>query len=484
MTRENKPEAATEARNDYAFWAIPGAAATVTYSLPLFHEIDFAVNEGYRKIPHGGIEEGGLLFGVLDEKGVRVDAFRPIACEHASGPSFLLSDRDLEVLHSQIENAASDPELAGLHVVGWFLAHTRSPLTLTDREADLCDNFFAHAGMLTVLVKPERFQPTRFGFLVRRKDGSLPRDGAANAIILPLPGRIVRSAAGPVPSIPAPALNSSSARRPAELDEYVAPLQEDEAAREDTLPLPAVSEPTPAPTAAAAATTTGSQKENRTARRQRRLSVEQVRPTQEEEGSEAPEVKEAVPAADLHEPAPGRMPALARRGRGGDLEPTGRAALAGERMSSERVLSRPSPREEHALETPDAYQQAEMLTQKRPVSPAARMVMVLPLAALLGCFAGWLLFLQVPPPIIPLTIKARGENVVVAWPPEQTRNAIYAAVRVDDSTPVPLTPEEKSTGRVEVQARPDMKVELIARNWIRDSRGIVHYVKPVANTAP
>jgi hypothetical protein len=140
MTRENKPEAATEARNEYAFWAIPGAAATVTYSLPLFHEIDFAVNEGYRKIPHGGIEEGGLLFGVIDEKGVRVEAFRPIACEHASGPSFLLSDRDLEVLHSQIENAASDPELVGLHVVGLFLAHTRSPLTLTDREADLCRN--------------------------------------------------------------------------------------------------------------------------------------------------------------------------------------------------------------------------------------------------------------------------------------------------------------------------------------------------------
>lgn len=482
MTRENKPDAAAESRNEYAFWAIPGAAATVTYSLPLFHEIDFAVNEGYRKIPHGGIEEGGLLFGAIDEKGVRVEAFRPIACEHASGPSFLLSDRDLQVLHSQIENAASDPELAGLHVVGWFLAHTRSPLTLTDQEAGLCDHFFARAGMLTVLVKPERFQPTRFGFLVRRKDGSLPRDGAANAIILPLPGRNVRSAAGPVPSIPAPALNSSSARRPAESDEYVPPLQEDEAAREDALPLPVVPEPTPAPTAAAAATT-GPQKENRTARRQRRLSVEQVRPRQEDEGSHAPEVKDVVPATDPHEPANVPMLASARGGRG-DLEPTARGAFAAERMSSGRVLSRSSSREEHALETPDAYQQAEMLTRKRPVSSAARMVMVLPLAALLGCFVGWLLFLQVPPPIIPLTIKARGENVVVTWPPEQTRNAIYAAVRVDDSTPVPLTPEEKSTGRVEVQARPDMKVELIARNWIRDSRGIVHYVKPVANTAP
>ena len=34
----------------------------------LFHEIDFVVNEGYRKIPHGGIEEGGLLFGAIDEE--------------------------------------------------------------------------------------------------------------------------------------------------------------------------------------------------------------------------------------------------------------------------------------------------------------------------------------------------------------------------------------------------------------------------------
>ncbi len=121
MTRENKPESATEKRNEYAYWAIPGAAATVTYSLPLFHEIDFAVNEGYRKIPHGGIEEGGLLFGTIDDKGTRVEAFRPIACEHASGPSFLLSDHDLETLNVQIENSVADPELEGLHVVGLVL---------------------------------------------------------------------------------------------------------------------------------------------------------------------------------------------------------------------------------------------------------------------------------------------------------------------------------------------------------------------------
>jgi hypothetical protein len=83
-----------------------------------------------------------------------------------------------------------------------------------------------------------------------------------------------------------------------------------------------------------------------------------------------------------------------------------------------------------------------------------------------------------------LSIKGKGETVVVTWPADQTRSAVYAAVRVDDSTPVMLTPEERSAGRVEVTASADMKVELIARNWIHDSRGIVRFVKPLAKTAP
>jgi hypothetical protein len=444
MTRENKPEGATEKRNEYAYWAIPGAAAAVTYSLPLFHEIDFAVNEGYRKIPHGGIEEGGLLFGTIDDKGTRIEAFRTILCEHASGPSFLLSDHDLEVLHSQIENSEADPELEGLHVVGWFLAHTRGPLTLTDREVDLCNHFFSHPGMITVLVKPERFQPTRFGFLVRGQDGSLPRDGVQNAVILPLPGRNPKGANGPVASIPAPTVtNTPAARRPLEVDEA------------KPAPVPVSDSPAAAPTESSA---DANKPPNRAARRLRRQN-EQVSPKEEEEDLHPPQAK----AIESQEVVPVSS-ASTRRG---------------------PMTLRPLPNEEHELDTtPDAYRQAELINQRKTPSAAARMVMVLPLAALLGCLVGWLAFLQVPSPIIPLAVKTRGENVVVTWPAEQTRNAIYAAVRVDDSTPVPLTPEEKSTGRVEVQARPDMKVELIARNWIRDSRGIVHYLRPVANTAP
>ncbi len=192
---------------EYAFWTAPSADFTVTYSLGIFHEIDFQINEGYRRIPHGGVEVGGLLFGRREGKSITIEAFRMIECEHASGPSFVLSGKDLAGLREQIAASKTDEELAGLEVLGWFVAHTRTPLEMMDRELAVFDELFPGPGKMMLLIKPERFQPTRFGFLVRRADGAVERDATEQAIILPLPGRATRSEAGPVPSIPAPALS-------------------------------------------------------------------------------------------------------------------------------------------------------------------------------------------------------------------------------------------------------------------------------------
>jgi hypothetical protein len=494
MTRDNKPPVPTEKRNEYAFWEIPNAPATVLYSLPVFHEIDFTVNEGYRKIPHGGIEEGGLLFGKIDEKGTRIEAFRPIQCEHAEGPSFLLSARDLEGLSGQLAGSATDLELAGLDPVGWFLAHTRSPLVLTEREFQLCERYFSRPGMLTVLVKPERFQPTRFGFLVRAKDGSLPRDAAQNAVILPLPGRNVKTTNGPIASIPAPAVSAAAARRALEAESQesdklaedvpASTPAEEAIAKEPAAPAAKVATPVSAPEPTAtpvvipppiATPASEAPAENRAARRQRRLSLDQVTPKVDApekvaEVAVPPSVKPGPPPASVETPAPV----------GGELEPVRAARVP----SPERMLAlRQTPLDEEAVPlAPDPYRQIELLNKKKPASTAARFVMVLPLAALLGCLVGYIAYLQVPSPVIPLTVKGRGDTVIVSWPADQTRSAVYAAVRVDDNTPVMLTPEERVAGRVEISASTDMKVELIARNWIHDSRGIVRFIKPLANT--
>ncbi len=186
----------------YAIWTDPETSHNVKYSLPLFHDLDFQVNEAYRRIPHGGVEIGGVLYGRFEPNGVAIEAFRPIECEHASGPSFLLSPNDLAKMAEAVNEAQSDSELKGLERVGWFVSHTRSALEMSARESEIFDRYFPGPGRVTLLIRPERFQPTRLVFSVRKPDGQTPKRDLQHAVILPLPGRA--SSAAPVQAIPAP----------------------------------------------------------------------------------------------------------------------------------------------------------------------------------------------------------------------------------------------------------------------------------------
>ena len=135
---------------------------------------------------------------------------------------------------------------------------------------------------------------------------------------------------------------------------------------------------------------------------------------------------------------------------------------------------------------PDYYREFSDLGAK-PAAHSFRLMLVLPLAALIGSAVGYVAYRQIPSPIIPLNAHGVAQSVLVSWPPTETRNATYAAIRVDDSAPVPLSPGEKATGQLELSATPDMKIELITHNWLRNSRGIVRFVRadiPPAQTKP
>ncbi|MBV9761130.1 MAG: hypothetical protein JO340_11250 [Acidobacteriaceae bacterium] len=409
------------AESEYAVWTIPGTSFEVSYLLSLFHEIDFQVNEGYRRIPHGGVEIGGLLFGRVEASSARIEAFRPIACEHSRGPSFVLSEKDLAALREQLASAASDPELHDCDLLGWFIAHTRSALEVNERESALFDELFPEPGKLMLLIKPERFQPTRFVFLVRSADGKLAGSGDENAIILPLPGRGERAGSQPAASIPAPAGAPVATLAPAAPAPSVDVVTSE---RLEPLAEPPLEAPVEAP----------------------------------------PEAK--VPMATAKTPA-----------------------AAPEFPSIEDIRRRRSEAIQHA----DSSQVTRGQPQAAETVPAdrrsnVRLAIVLFIAAALGCVVGYFIYLQLPPAVIPLNVEKNAAGLIVSWPPEQTRDAVYAALRVDDGDPVALSPEQKAVGQAAIHATGgNVKIELTAQHWMRDSRGILRYVEPLpeaGRTAP
>ena len=116
-----------------------------------------------------------------------------------------------------------------------------------------------------------------------------------------------------------------------------------------------------------------------------------------------------------------------------------------------------------------------------------RSAVVLILAALLGCMAGYWAYLRLPSPVIPVTIREQTGQLVVEWPSAQTAGTDYAAIRINDGQPISLSDRQKTNGRAVVLAPSgDVKIDLVAKHWLRDSRGIVRYLRtakpPIATT--
>ncbi len=125
------------------------------------------------------------------------------------------------------------------------------------------------------------------------------------------------------------------------------------------------------------------------------------------------------------------------------------------------------------------------LQPKRPGSVTSKstnisLALVLVFASLLGCAAGYWAYLQLPPATIPLRVEKLPSAVLVLWPAEQTRGSNLAAIRIDDGQAMPLTDQQKTSGQIQINPASDnVKVELISHHALRDSRGIIRYLRAV-----
>lgn len=445
---------------DFATWTEPETAFQVQYSLPVFHEIDFLVTEGYRRIPHGGIEIGGLLFGSRSAGGARIEAFRPIQCEHALGPSFKLSERDIAGLRDQIARVDHDPELGGFETLGWFIAHTRGPLALTHTETRLFDELLPGPGMLTVLIKPEKFKPTLFAFLVRGRDGEIKIDGTDRAIILPLPGEPItfqpEPAAAASPEKVSPAMPVQAPAPPSRGELEPEPQRQPEAAvppKRKPQPLPPpVPDSQPAP--------------------ELPPKPERAPVTQPFLGFTAPPASPPVdsppPPAEPSQPQPDK--------------PAEPAPLAISAPQPEPWFDNALP-EKHPISS--GYPPSAGRTVARESKPegnrSGMLFILIALAAFLGAGAGYWVYQQMSPTIIQLTVEPQPNGLVVSWAPEQTSSASRAFIQVNDGSPIELPAEARAAGRWQVQAAADnVKVELIAQHTLKRSVGIVRYIQPAS----
>jgi len=157
----------------FGTWSAPEIPLTVEYGLDAMEEIRASACDGLQQLAHGGLEVGGVLFGSRNGNTVRILKWRPIACEHTEGPTLRLSARDRIGLARQIEVAKSDPELAGLQPLGWFLSHCRSDIFLNAAELEIYNGFFEAPWQVTLVIRPARLGTARAGFFARQADGAL-----------------------------------------------------------------------------------------------------------------------------------------------------------------------------------------------------------------------------------------------------------------------------------------------------------------------
>jgi len=192
------------APSEYGRWSAGEGSPAIEYSCTVLDDIRLLVVDGLHRLSRGGIEMGGILYGTRSGRLMRIEAQRPIECEHAHGPSFTLSDNDVAAMERQL---AAPAPAAGLAPVGWYHSHTRNGISLSEEDLKIHNRFFPHPWQVALVLHPEKFGPVTAGFFLREADGSIRRESSGREFeVLPLE---TRGTVGPAASAAPPTTPSS-----------------------------------------------------------------------------------------------------------------------------------------------------------------------------------------------------------------------------------------------------------------------------------
>ncbi len=159
--------------SEFRSWGVEGHAIEIEYAVAALEEVCASAVDGLFRFRHGGMEVGGVLFGTADGDRIRVLTYRPLECEHAFGPRFVLSERDRAALKELLYAPRRERELRGLEPVGWYHSHTRSGVELSPRDREIYDSYFPQRWQVALVVRPDHYGPARAGFFFREHTGAV-----------------------------------------------------------------------------------------------------------------------------------------------------------------------------------------------------------------------------------------------------------------------------------------------------------------------
>lgn len=142
-------------------WQVPGRRISVDLRLSVVDQIAGEALDGMQTDGRG-IEAGGLLLGRVRRDGglpvVEVDEAEPIFCEHAAGPSLMLSASDRQSLEAQLKRRKGS-------VVGFYRTNTRREFAVTMEDVALMSWYFSRATDVFLLAHATREAPLRAAFV-------------------------------------------------------------------------------------------------------------------------------------------------------------------------------------------------------------------------------------------------------------------------------------------------------------------------------
>lgn len=151
----------------------PGEPLAIECLPAVMEQIHAEVADAFHSKPRGGVEAGGVLYGVREKSRLLITGARPLALEHAAGPSFVLSANDRARMAELLEAPERDRHLAGKSVVGWYHSHTRSELDLTPQDLEIHDRYFPEPWQVALVLRPSAMRPTRVCFYYREAGGGM-----------------------------------------------------------------------------------------------------------------------------------------------------------------------------------------------------------------------------------------------------------------------------------------------------------------------